>query len=475
MAARPVPAAAGDGPGGAGGPVRGLPLWLDSPLRPRRRDRLEGELTVDLAVVGAGFTGLWSALLAVEQEPARSVAVLDGGDLAWAASGRNGGFCSATLTHGLANGLSRWPAELPLLLRLGHQNLDAIEATVRRYDISCDFTRSGELDVALAPWQWDDLVELHAQGSRLGERLFLLDAGEVRAVVNSPTYLGALHDPRGTAVVDPARLVWGLADTVQRLGVRVHERSRVVGLRDEGDRVRLQLAAGSVLARQVVLATNAFPSPLRRVRPFVVPVWDHVLATEPLSAGQRAAIGWTGREGIADGGNRFHYYRLTHDGRIVWGGYDAHYWFGGDRSPRRQRHPGTEAVLERHFRATFPQLETVRFSHAWGGMVDTCTRFTAFWARGLGGKVVAVQGYTGLGVGASRFGAQVALDLVAGADTERTRLAMVRTRPAPFPPEPARWAGITLTRRSLARADTDAGRRDLWLRTLDRCGLGFDS
>ena len=117
----------------------------------------------------------------------------------------------------------------------------------------------------------------------------------------------------------------------------------------------------------------------------------------------------------------------------------------------------------------------MRFSHRWAGAIDTSTRFTAFWQRALGGAVVGVAGYTGLGVGASRFGAQVALDLLDGRSNERTRLAMVRRPPTPFPPEPLRWAGITMTRRSLARADRQQGRRDLWLRALDRLGLGFDS
>ena len=117
----------------------------------------------------------------------------------------------------------------------------------------------------------------------------------------------------------------------------------------------------------------------------------------------------------------------------------------------------------------------MRFSHRWGGVIDTCTRFCAFFGRAYGGRVAYALGYTGLGVAASRFGAQVMLDRLEGVDTERTRLRMVRERPLPFPPEPARYAGIALTRRSLDRADRDEGRRDAWLRTLDRLGMGFDS
>jgi glycine/D-amino acid oxidase-like deaminating enzyme len=452
-----------------------VPVWLDTPDRPARRAPLDGDLFVDLAIVGAGLTGLWGAVLAAEAAPARTVAVLDGGDLGWAASGRNGGFCAASLTHGLANGLSRWPAEMPALLRMGADNLDAIEETVTRHGIDCRFTRSGDLTVAVADWQLTELTELHDRARGLGEKVELLDAEQVRALVDSPTYLGGLREPTATAVLDPARLVWGLADVAERAGVTIHERTRVTGLHDEGDRVRLDTTSGRVRARHVLLGTNAFPSPLHRLRSYVVPVWDHVIATEPLSPQRLATIGWSGREGVSDAGNQFHYYRLTADDRLVFGGYDALYYFGSDLASRRRRSAATEQRLAEHLLETFPRLEGVRITHTWGGAIDTCTRFTAFWAQAMGGKVAAVQGYTGLGVGASRFGALVALELLDGVDSPRTRLEMVRRRPVPFPPEPVRWAGIQLTRRSIARADVSGGERNLWLRTLDRLGLGFDS
>jgi glycine/D-amino acid oxidase-like deaminating enzyme len=465
----------GDGLDQALAGARRVPLWLDDPRRPAPRPPLAGDLTVDLAVVGGGLTGLWAALLAAEADPGRRVVLLEGASLGWAASGRNGGFCSASLTHGLANGLARWPGEMPALLRLGAENLDAIEDAVARHGIDCGFRRVGELTVAVEPWQLADLRELHEETRRLGGTADLLGADETRDVVDSPTYLGALHEPEGTALVDPARLVWGLAAAAGRLGVEIHEETRVTAVRDEGDRVRLLTPSGTVLARHAVLGTSAFPSPLRRLRPFVVPVWDHVLATEPLTPEQRASIGWKGGEGVSDAGNQFHYYRLTDDDRLVWGGYDALYYFGSDLAGRRARRPVTERLLAEHLFTTFPQLSGVRFGHAWAGAIDTCSRFTAFWGRGLGGKVAAVQGFTGLGVGASRFGALVALDLVDGRETERTRLRMVRTKPVPFPPEPLRWAAIEATRRSIAAADRSSGRRNLWLRTLDRLGLGFDS
>jgi glycine/D-amino acid oxidase-like deaminating enzyme len=197
--------------------------------------------------------------------------------------------------------------------------------------------------------------------------------------------------------------------------------------------------------------------------------------TEPLSDVQQRAIGWANHQGVSDMGNQFHYYRRTADGRILYGGYDAVYRYGGDVGPHRDEDDAAFATLSQHFFTTFPQLEGLRFSHRWGGAIDTCSRFSVFFGRAYRGRLVYALGYTGLGVGATRFGARVALDLLDGRSTPATQLKMVRRRPVPFPPEPLRSGVIQLTRNRLAAADRNEGRRGLWLRTLDRLGLGFDS
>lgn len=204
-------------------------------------------------------------------------------------------------------------------------------------------------------------------------------------------------------------------------------------------------------------------------------MYDYALMTEPLTPAQRDAIGWRNRQGLADTANQFHYYRITADGRILFGGYDAVYHYGNRVAPELAQRQATFAALASHFFTTFPQLHGVRFSHRWGGIIDTCTRFCAFFGTAYDGRLAYAAGYTGLGVGATRFGARVMLDLLDGADTPLTRLDLVRSKPLPFPPEPARAVGIGLTRSSLARADARQGRRNLWLRTLDRLGVGFDS
>ncbi|MET8348910.1 FAD-dependent oxidoreductase [Micromonospora sp. NPDC005206] len=458
-----------------------VPYWLDRPDRPDPLPPLAGPQHADLLVIGGGYSGLWAALLAKQAEPDRDVLLVDAGTCGWAASGRNGGFCAASLTHGLANGVDRFPDEVGELDRLGRENLDAIAATIAEFGIDCDFERTGELAVAVEPYQLAGLAADAELARRYGHQVRLLDRDEVRAEVNSPTYLGGMVDADRVAMLDPAKLAWGLRRACLDLGVRVHEHTRVTGLRADGAALYARTAGGpdaapgSVRARRVVLATNAFPPLLRRLRAYLVPVYDHVLMTEPLTPAQRDAIGWRNRQGLADTGNQFHYYRITSDGRILFGGYDAVYHYGNRVAPELEQRPATFTTLAQHFFTTFPQLADVRFSHRWGGVIDTCTRFCPFFGTAYGGRLAYAAGYTGLGVGATRFGARVLLDLLAGGNTPLTGLDLVRSKPLPFPPEPVRSIGINLTRWSLARADAREGRRDLWLRTLDRLGLGFDS
>jgi glycine/D-amino acid oxidase-like deaminating enzyme len=450
-------------------------FWLDDPDAPEPAAHAEGQTSCDLAVVGAGFTGLWSAFLAKQRNPALDVVVLEGRRAAAAASGRNGGFCDASLTHGFANGLSRFPAELDTLERLGVENLDAIESTLQAHGIDCNFERNGMLDAATASWQHSELVEVAAAMRAHGYRVDVLDADAMRAQVASPSYHGGLWIHDRTAIVNPAKLAWGLRRACLDAGVRIHENTAVLRLTPEGERIRLTTAHGTVDARRVALATNADRPLLARLRPFILPVYDYVLVTEPLTSTQLASIGWANRQGIGDSGNQFHYYRLTADSRILWGGYDAIYHFGNRVDAALEHRAKTLDKLAEHFFVTFPQLAGVRFTHRWGGAIDTCSRFCTFWGTTHGGRVAYALGYTGLGVGASRFGAQVMLDLLEGRRTERTALRMVRTRPIPFPPEPLRYGVVQLTRWSLDRADRNHGHRNLWLKALDFAGLGFDS
>ncbi|MGW7054563.1 NAD(P)/FAD-dependent oxidoreductase [Streptomyces sp. NPDC054887] len=451
-------------------------FWLDDPERPAPLPALAGDERCDLLVVGGGYSGLWTALLAKERDPGRDVVLIEGHEVGWAASGRNGGFCAASLTHGLGNGISRWPGELAKLEELGERNLDAIEAAVAAYGIDCDFERTGEIDVATEPHQLAELREMYEEARKLGfTGLELLDRDQVRAEVDSPTFIGGLFDRRGVAMLHPARLAWGLKRACLGLGVRIYEHTRGLDLVPAGAGMAVRTPYGRVFARRVALGTNIFPSLVKRVRPYTVPVYDYALMTEPLTAEQLASIGWKNRQGLGDSANQFHYFRLSADNRILWGGYDAVYPFGGRLSAEMDHRPQTYLKLAEHFFRCFPQLEGVNFSHAWGGAIDTCSRFSAFFGTAHAGKVAYAAGYTGLGVGSTRFGADVMLDLLAGERTERTELEMVRSKPLPFPPEPFAWAGIGITKWSLARSDDNGGHRNLWLKAMDKLGLGFDS
>ncbi len=461
-------------------PSQGSVLWLDSADRPKETHAVCGQTQADLVIVGAGFTGLWAALQAKEDNPSLDVVLIDSGRIGEQASGRNGGFLSATLTHGLINAVTRFPNQVTELVRLGQKNLDGLVGSLHTHGIDARLEMTGNLIVADAEWQVEGIAELVDLLQKYGETAELLDAEQTRAELNSPTYLAAANVRSGEALIDPARLVWGLAEACQRLGVRIYECTKMVSLKRSGAGVSVMTQAADgpeteIRSNAVLLGTGAFQSPLKAINRRVVPVYDYVLATEPLSAQHMDSLRWRGRQGVADSSNQFHYYRLTQDNRIVWGGYDAVFYNWGKVDPKLDQRPESHLRLAEHFFTTFPQLEGLEFSHRWGGVIDTSTRFSVGFGTALDGRVAYAVGYTGLGVGATRFGARVCLDLLYRPDSELLSLDLVKKQMLPFPPEPIRTAGIQYTRRAIAKADAHEGRRGAWLRTLDALGLGFDS
>ena len=287
------------------------------------------------------------------------------------------------------------------------------------------------------------LVDLDAEfGAGARERdgqLRGVDEGRVAGAeeVNSPTFEAGLFRTRDSALIHPAKLTVALARACAELGVEIHEHTPVEALDTSSLSVaqgaELRTPYGTVRARKVALATNVFPSLLKRNRLQTVPVYDYVLMTEPLTNAQLASIGWEGRQGLGDSANQFHYYRLSRDNRILWGGYDAIYHYGGRVREEYEDRPETFQRLASHFFTTFPQLEGIRFSNKWAGAIDTCSRFCAFFGSARDGRVAYATGFTGLGVASTHFGAQVMLDLLEGRATERTELAMVKSRTAPLP------------------------------------------
>ena len=516
--------------------------WLAG-TTPAPAPPFRGTARADVVIVGGGFTGLWTALRLTDTDPSLRVVVLEQAHVGFGASGRNGGFCEASLTHGRANGERHHPDEVDLLDRLGRENLQELIAFTRTHGVDCDLEETGMLTVAAQAYQvkelraWVAEDEARAPASREG-RIFL-DRAAVQAEVHSPHWqAGVMVGPQQTVLLDPARLCLGLARVARQRGIQINESTRVTGLertqgavrvrttawsaaRDEpfdlarriglpfgtaavaGGRARARgngstadraegadragagdapgpgdtpnAADGSILADHVVIATSAYSGWYPRLNPLFVPVYDYVLVSEPLTPEQRLSIGWRGRQGMADAANQFHYFRLTADDRILWGGYDAIYHAGNGVGPAYDRRPATFGRLERHFRTAFPQLSGLTFPYRWGGAIDTTARFSVTVGQTMGGRVTYALGYTGLGVGASRWAAGVVRDHILRPDSDLLRLEFVRRAPFPFPPEPIRSVAVNVVRRELARADRNEGRRGIVLRTLDALGIGFDS
>ncbi len=448
--------------------------WLDRAERPPPTPTLAGEEEADLAIVGGGFTGLWAALQAKEDAPDRNVVLIESDRVAQGASGRNGGFADPSLTHGLWNGQRHFPDEWREIEALARENYRGFVAALERHSIDAALEQNGTLEVATEPYQVAELEEFCEEVRKLPDTAEFLDRDAVQAEVASPTYhAGVWHKVGG--IVDPARLAWGLRDAVLRLGARLYEGTPMQGLARAGGGVEIRCPGGRVRARKVVLATNAFRSPVARLRRATIPIWDYALMTEPLSESQRSSVGWKNRQGLGDSANQFHYYRLTEDNRILWGGYDAIYHYGNRIDASMEQRAASFEGLSRRFFATFPQLEGLRWSHTWGGPIASTTRFCMDVGTAQRGRVSWAAGYTGLGVVASRYGARLALDLLDRPDAPALRMRFVKKRALPWPPEPLRCLGVALTQRAMARADRNQGRRGPWLKLLDALGVGFDS
>ncbi|MGH3642596.1 MAG: NAD(P)/FAD-dependent oxidoreductase, partial [Mycobacterium sp.] len=330
-------------------------MWLDM-ARPEY-PALSGSITCDLLVVGGGYAGLWTALHAAQRNPDRRIVLIDAYRIGWAASGRNGGFVEASITHGRENGKTRWAGEIDQLEAMGLENLDGMQAEIERLGLDVEWQRTGMLAVATEPHQVSWLKESAADGD--GQ---FLDEDSVRAEVASPTFLAGLQHRDSCAIVHPAKLVFELARACRDAGVSIYEHTNARSLDSGQAAIRVDTGGSVITAGQVVLATNVFPHLLRRNRWHTVPVYDYVLATEPLTDAQVRSIGWQNRQGIGDSANQFHYYRMTEDNRIVFGGYDAIYHFGRKVDAGYEDRPETYRKLAAHFFITFPQLTDVRFS-----------------------------------------------------------------------------------------------------------------
>ena len=435
--------------GSYGAPVH----WLQTvPHAPR--PSLAGRREADVAIVGGGYTGLWTAYHLQDADPSLRIVVLEAEEVGFGASGRNGGFAMTLLDMSLAHlrrnhGDERARAAHVAVAR----SVEEIGAAIARHGIDCEWVHGGLMVVATNRPQLERVeADLQAAAALGLDGFRALSAQEAQAEVHSPTYRGALLEEH-CGVLNPARLARGLARAVEERGATIHEGTPVTGFEPAGSRTLLATPGGDVLAEQVVLATCAWAARLPWFKAKITPLYTYISLTEPLDDAQWESVGWARRQGIEDKRNYVHYYRRTADGRILWGGSDGIIYPGGAIGPAHDR---SRAVLRRQeatFRATFPQLAGVRFTHHWGGPVGITGTFLPIFGTLEGGRVHYGLAYNGHGVAPSHTGGKVLRDKVLGRRTETTELCFVDGRELRFPPEPLRYAGAELTRRALLRQD----------------------
>lgn len=415
---------------------------LDDPMRPP----LRGASRADVAIVGGGFTGLATAIAVARRQPSRRVVVLEGARCGFGASGRNGGFADVTYT-GFADFAATHPPEIG---RAVHDAIaagrDAIERLGREDGVVCDFEPNGGLRLASSDRQIAALEKAHTTLLALGLPARLVDGAELQALVRTERFRAGLAIP-ATAILDPGKLARGMARLAERLGVAVHEGSRVVRL-EPGRPIRITTEHGRLDAAQAVLATNGYTPQLGLLRTRLVPLCNYVVATEPLSPAQWGAIGWAGRQGLSDARVQFMYLRPTADGRIVAGGEMAPYHRGS--LPSSANHPEAIARLERSLLETFPALEGIRFTNAWGGTMAFTRDFTPRIGR-LGDEpnLFAGLGYCGEGVVMSQLAGRILAALVAGDGGEYDALPFVGGAPPWVGFEPLRTLGVKGLERAL--------------------------
>ena len=452
-------------------------IWHDQDVKAETLPALSENINCELTIVGGGFTGLWAALQAKERKPDADIVLIEKTFIADGASGRNGGFLNSSLAHGETNTDHHFPGEADKLYQLGQQNITELLATLARYNIDARYEPVGETEVATNQGSVVALRHAYEQEKADGDDVVWFDQEQMQQQVHSPTYLaGVWRKGGGNGIIDPARLCWGLKAVLLELGVRIFENTTLDSLEPKGED-KMQLSAGqyTIVSNKVVMATNAFKNPLNKVNKAVVPVWDYQIATEPLTPEQLDSIGWhKTRHAIANHANIFHYYRMTKDNRITWGGGGAvTYYFNKGTDQGCADISGRFERLAKEFFETFPQLAGVKFSHRWSGIIATSTRFCMVPGHAYNGRVAWTTGYTGLGVGASRFGARIAIELLGYQPSDILNMEFVKKKPMPWAPEPFRWFGIRYTQYELVKADRNEGKRGLWLKILDKLNLGF--
>ena len=410
-----------------------------------------------MAVLGAGFTGLWTAYYLLRREPSLRVVVLESEIAGFGASGRNGAWCNSGFSVSPGELVRRFGKEAAKDLLLEMRGaVDEIGRVAAAEEIDAQYFRGGQLRIARGQAQVPGIQDAYEAARVLGieEDLVLLGAEETAERVKITGARGALYNPH-CATVHPARLARGLASAVERLGGEIFERTTVTDY-EAGASPRLVTDVGGVRAGAVVLAGEAYLARLRKLRREVLPIYSLIVLTEPLSEARWAQIGWEGRECVASNRYTVDYLSRTADGRILFGGRGAPYHYGSRIKDDYDLHHPTHEMLRRTAREWFPALEGARFTHAWGGPLAMPRDWMPTMSYDPAQGIATARGYTGQGVATANLSGRTLADLILGRDTAVTRLPTVNHETRTWEPEPLRWLGARYVQRGLMKADDHA-------------------
>jgi len=406
---------------------------------------LQGDIDVDVAIIGGGFTGLSSAYHIKTAEPNLKVALLESEVIGFGASGRNGGFNMTLFGLTLSITALRFSKQKAKEAQLYMERaVDYLRDLVVELGIDCDYEHPGFLRVATSEKYKKRILHEMELAHKLGlEGIEWLDEAQTQEQVKSPLYIGAWWEPR-CGILNPAKLAWGWADVIRPLGVEIYENSPVAEIVRENGKVRLDTPNGRVRADKVVMATNAWSHFFKELRRKQVPVWTHIVMTEPLTEKHFKEIGWQNRQGIEDARNLVHYYRLTADNRLVMGGRDVSLSYGQDMD--QDLNPVTFEGLKEDVRELFPALNDIQFTHQWGGPVSVPLDMAP--AIGFAGdkNVVYSLGTVGHGVSMTQLNGLTIADLILEKKTDLTDVFFVNRRTIPWPPEPLKNLAIKAIR-----------------------------
>jgi glycine/D-amino acid oxidase-like deaminating enzyme len=434
-------------------------LWLDSladdSLQPR--PALPGDTHVDVAIVGAGYTGLWTAYELRRRDRGLRVALLEAEIAGFGASGRNGGWCSAILPMSLERIADRHGHDAAVRMqRMMQDTVDEIGKVTAEEGIDCHFTKGGYLHLATNPAHRVRLQDELAEARRFGARdddLRWLDRNEAAARVRIGGALGALYTPH-CAALHPARLARGLAAVVERSGVTIYEQTPVREIAPG----RVSTEHGTVQADIVVRATEGYTRSLSGERRTLAPIYSLMLATAPLPASFWDAVGWAGRETLNDARQLVIYAQRTADGRIAFGGRGAPYHYRSAIDPRYERDARVHADLRGVLGELFPALVDVEITHRWGGPLGVPRDWHCSVGLDRTTGTAWAGGYVGDGVATSNLAGRTLADLITGHNSDLTGLAWVGHRSPRWEPEPLRWLGINAALRLPAGADRHEAR-----------------